>query len=521
MRRVHPLFLLTLILPLSADWRDDTGYNEFLVLAGANPPDGSGIFVLQSEASVVNMDPRFFTPDETNSQLDTKNFTIETPNGTPNSPTANSFHATTVARYFFGNQITSSGINSVAPGVTDIYVYEANTYLSDLVNNQISPTRKVHSNAWVGDDLDTNRQLILGLSDTNIKNNEFLTIGGLRNSSSEVLPDAYSNLLNGLTIGKSDGNHSSDETFRSDYFPGRVKPELVAPLSASSWSTGAGAGLAALLCDHANSISALNVAFDESEVMKAILLAGATRTQFDSWNRTTSRPLDPDRGAGEIHIANSYQILDAGRGAPGSISTTGWDFRSISSFQANTRSYNFSIPNGLVANDFTVALTWHHDPQVVASVVTDSSIAELSLSLSRLEGSSVIPIDLSDSPDNNIELIFQRNLPAGNYRLTVEVPSSNFLNNETTEYGLAWQTQLGQGPIFHTSLSPSSLPLVTVTGLQKGRTHVIERTDTLDPPNWQALSTFSAANWSLHTFEDPAGTSQSPDAFYRLRWDLP
>ena len=61
-----------------------------------------------------------------------------------------------------------------------------------------------------------------------------------------------------------------------------------------------------------------------SEVIKAMLMAGATKGEFanwidpttglvNPWNRTQTRPLDDVFGAGELNVYNSYLIGIGGK----------------------------------------------------------------------------------------------------------------------------------------------------------------------------------------------------------------
>ena len=519
-----PLFLASCaaitVAPAQFDWRDRTGYPEFLNLVGSNPPDGSGVLVIQAEAATTQGGNEHL-PDVNSSRLQNRTFT------SANGPYTFSGHANNVALTFYGDEVPNTIRGSVATGIDDILVYDANSYLNALFQDNLPTDRKVHSNAWIAPDLNSNglnlRTTILASSDNTIANRKFLTINGLNNGSGSVVPDVYGHLLNGLSVGLSEnlnsnvgpGNHSRGGTYRSDYFPGRSKPEIVVPSDFVSFGTGSVAGVAATLYDVADNSAALSDANDNSEVMKAILMAGATKEGLDGWDRTSSRPLDEVYGSGQINIANSYQILIAGsQNSTGTAQRTGWDFSSVSGFGTNTRNYNFTIPAAAPANILSAVLTWHH---VSASPASPSPIVNLDLALNRVTPDGLVLIDQSQSTVNNIEHIYRRQLAPGDYRLTVSVP----LTGATQSYGIAWQTQLGNKPYLHAN-ADAPAPEIALHGLVAGRPYQIQRTFSLSAPSWQTLHTFNAPADNLLDWSDPAGVSTTQNlAAYRLRWTTP
>ena len=86
-----------------------------------------------------------------------------------------------------------------------------------------------------------------------------------------------------------------------------------------------------------------------SEVMRAVLLAGATKEEIaDGWSHTDSQPLDSHFGAGELNVYNSYLMTLGGQFAGSSsepaaaAGTHGWDYQVVT--PSSDRYYNFEIP---------------------------------------------------------------------------------------------------------------------------------------------------------------------------------
>ena len=114
-------FLAVLVLVatplLWSSYKDTIRFTEletYTSLRGLELPDGSGVPVMMAEA----LSGSNYMPNTASSQFDDK-----TLNPMSGSSGTNS-HANTVANNFFGNS------TSIAPGVTDIDVYNANEYLN-------------------------------------------------------------------------------------------------------------------------------------------------------------------------------------------------------------------------------------------------------------------------------------------------------------------------------------------------------------------------------------------------------
>jgi hypothetical protein len=415
-----------------ADWRDEIGFTRLQLLAGSELPTMPSQKLTQVEASesVGN-----FQPDTTNPLFAGKTFT-------PKSGTSGvSGHATAVANFFYGS-------SSQLPGACDVHLYEANSWLNTgflrkgTSNAPLTETQAVQNHSWIGQLSASFTQAqatdICRRLDFAIHRDGFVSVVGVNNGSSITLPAILCHSYNTISVGRADGAHSAGVTT----FDGanRMKPDIVAPESATSWTTPIVAGAAGLL--HAkllnnNSITGANL----PRVAKALLLATATKDTVPDWNNTPASPLDSVYGAGELNICLAYTALRTGKAvASNSIlhPLRGWAADAVTSTTAKT--YYFNIPAGSPSTPFCAALTWHR-------IVTDnlvgnswgnlgSSLQDLSLRLYHATGFTLgSEIAASTSAVDNVELIYRSALPPGNYALKVENASSS-----SADFALAWHS---------------------------------------------------------------------------------
>lgn len=417
-----------------AGWMDDIGLTALRNELGGAMPTGAGITVSQIEAPFVTN----YIPDPNNSELLGKSFNLKS------GPSGVSGHATTVARNFYG---TSTG---VAPGVSTIDCYEAANFLTtgflQTGNNTKPPsveTRRIQNHSWVGEW--SYAQEAVRRFDYAILRDRFVAVVGLNNFSTNVVPGLMAHTYNGITVGQSTGDHSRGGT-RFDE-PGRLKPDLVSPsaFGGVSHSVAVVSGAAALLLQTADGNPALANARNNPEVIKAVLMAGATKSEFPTWTRTHTQPLDPVYGAGELNIYNSYHILVAGEQVPGTaitVSTTGWDFNSLSTSPAL---YFFEITEGNRLVDFSMALTWNRyvydsDPRPQYYSFA-ASVANLRLELYAATNFTLGSLlDWSDSSVDNVEHIYAAELTQGQYAILVTGDTAG------QAYALAWRGALVPEP---------------------------------------------------------------------------
>jgi len=437
----HRLLLLILGLGLSALWTsaghlDDIGLTALRAELGASAPTGAGIGISQVEAELGTN----YVADASTSELTGKTFTLKS------GATSASSHATLVARNVCGST------NGVAPGVTQIDAYEANAWLGSNALRTLSSqpplveSRRVQNHSWVGStetestDIDMLRRF-----DFAIARDGFLAAVAINNFTVNPLPVLLTHSYNSISVGQASGNHSAGLTTLDG--AGRIKPEIVAPASdyATSYSCGVVSGAAALLLKTADAAPALVNARSNSEVIKALLLAGAVKSPYPAWNRTPTQPLDLVYGAGRLNIQNSYHLLVAGEQAPSSsvtVSNRGWDFATTTASPAR---YFFDVPAGFALTNFSVILTWNRkiiDPDG-GSFNMQVSLANLDLRLRLATGFSPgAVVDSSVSTNQNIEHVFAT-LGPGRYALEVTNDTSG--TDYTLAWGGSWLAQISTG----------------------------------------------------------------------------
>ncbi len=411
----------SLLAQLPSVWHAQVGYtqliNEFGLVA-----DGSGLAVAQIEA--LEGGTRFM-PDDTNTDFVGKMFI----QGSPGSALP-SGHATGVGVGFYG--LT----NSIAPGITNITGFDANDWLGNQLgfNTGVDPTPQnfaVSNHSYVASGLTVaDATNLLQRFDFAINQTGMTAVVGVANSG--ALPQLLAPAYNSISVGRSNGAHSFGTT--TFYGAGRTKPEIVAPATSTSQATGWVSSGASLIFDAAMGSNAT-----QPEVIKAILLAGATKAEFPTWDRTTTRPLDEVFGAGEMNVYHSYRILAGGEtngtttepAAPAS--NEGWDYNAAA--PAGTPIfYDLDVQAG--AKDLSVILDWNID--VIDNDPTgdfnpSTILADMDLRLYDSTGNFLNTLlDSSLSTVDNVEHIFQSFLGPGRYTLEVR-------SNIAHDYGIAWR----------------------------------------------------------------------------------
>ncbi|MEO6740741.1 MAG: S8 family serine peptidase [Chthoniobacteraceae bacterium] len=427
--RAWPLIgiLCAPLAPLRADYRNDIGHAKLALELGGALPTGTGIGVTHVEASGTQTPPRPYMPDTTFAEFSGKTFTPLS------GSNAISGHATLVAQIFYGNA------SSVAPGITSIHNYDANDWLGGT-----SPTgflnfgtaappnaepQKVQNHSWIYVDPGVNPVVaaevveLLRRFDYAIDQSGFLGVVALNNGGFNNVPALLASSYNGVSVGRTDGLHSYGTNTADG--SGRMKPEIVAPAGATSYATPIVASAAAMLLQGAPPDAARPV------TMKAILMAGATKSQFTAWSRTTTRPLDTVFGAGQLNVYYSHHILAAGQQAASTSATVGrqgWDYRTTT---AGSQLYFFDVPTGGTSS-LSAILTWNRTISD-AFPSPSSSLANLTLKLYAASGFTVgAQIDSSESTVDNVEHVYARALTAGRYAIEVTADQSD------VAFGLAW-----------------------------------------------------------------------------------
>lgn len=432
------LLLCVTCFPLRgrADWKDDIGYSRLvksLSVLGIPIPNGNGVPISLVESGGSTYWPAHTHPDfqASSDPFNQATTFIDGSNGNK----AVSDHATSMSRWFFGHSI------SLAPGANTVTVYEASNYLENILRAPYgtpsgSQNFRVQNFSWIGTfdatphNPPTDSEIAQDVAalrrfDFVINRDNITAVVGINNNT-EPLPHLLGQSYNSIAVGKTNGIHSSGLTTLANYGPGRSKPDLVAPQGTASAATATVSSAATMLHGVVAGTDAA-----KSETMKAILMAGATKTEFSSWSRTTTQPLDDTFGAGELNVFNSYLMTQGGRFAGSKTSATvvgthGWDYQIASPGTSNSLKYKFQVPTGKTAPDLSILLTWNVD---VPTGFSSHQLANFNMTLTNSLGQIV---DQSLSTVDNVEHIYLTNLNAGDYTLTITTDTNR-------DFGLAWR----------------------------------------------------------------------------------
>lgn len=430
----HRLFLGSLVAliaacPLRADWKDDVGYTRLQQTYTSGVPTSAANGYTQTEAP----EGTNYAPDTTSALFSLHSFTFKSGDSTAIG------HAQSVASYFYGNP------SSLVPGPAPVDLYNADGWLNAEFlrygTAQLPPTesRRVQNHSWISSGALTDAQVTHANQrlDYAINRDGFTSVVGMGNGASATLPGLLGQGYHSLSVGLVNGNHSAG--FTAYDTAGRMKPDLVAFESVTSFSTPQVASAAALISEKIRNAysGSLSANADYPRLTKALLLAGAAKDPLSSWSRTdTSKPYDAVYGAGALNVFLAYRILTAGQqtaSSSGTVAESGWDVNT----SGGTRLYFFDIPSGVTASRFSAALTWHRS--VSANNIffgTASSLANLDLKLFTATGTDLgAQIDASLSTVDNVEHIYQATLSPGRYVLQVSLTSGT-----STTYALAWRT---------------------------------------------------------------------------------
>src|SRR5262249_32329763 len=130
-------------------------------------------------------------------------------------------------------------------------------------------------------------------------------------------------------------------------------------------------------------------------VIKAIIMASASKNPLPSWSHTFPAPLDPQYGAGQVNFNASYQVMTAGPQLASTTtlaSSTGWSYSSLnpSNSSGNTQTYFFQVPSGQ-PYDLSALLTWQRNITATLSGTYSfaPSLAAINLNLYQASGFTV------------------------------------------------------------------------------------------------------------------------------------
>ncbi len=387
------LILLTLALPppCLANWRENTGFLALLNEAGSSAPDGKGTSVCFAESSMHVNGIETWMLDPASEAF--KDKTIRDMSGAPRG--VYSSHATAVGRLFFGNG------TSMASGIDDVDVFAMGHWVQGgglRFGSALQPAVhecRIANHSWVGSGLKTPEQTteLLRRLDWWINQDEYLHTVGLANSVGAA-PVMLASAFNVISVGRSDGKHSRHTTALDElYTEGRIRPDLVVPITSTSAAAPIVAGAIAMLLEIAQAhpelstdpqktgmITRAGVAVSNAgraETIRAVLMAGADRLTHnrkhanivdyrqDKANQSANG-LDLRYGAGQLNIRRSYHVLMAGEqnsredSGPDAVQDLGFDYdpafggRDGSNIQAS-----YIVPAATGQRRLTVGLVWH------------------------------------------------------------------------------------------------------------------------------------------------------------------
>ena len=433
------LFLSLVSHAEAQQWKTLIGFDDLVTEFGGALETGSGVVVSQVEAP--NSDGNYLpdTIPPTASQFSGKTFVAGS------GASGISGHSRLVAVDFYGNT------GSVAPGVTDITVFEAQDWLDNVLNtvSGMDPDAQnfqLQNHSWIGNGFSVaDAEDILQRLDFTINQSGMLAVVGVNNGTNATLPQILAQGYNSISVGVTDGSHSATPT--TLYGAGRTKPEIVAPgflsnpnSTTTSRATANVSSASALLLEAGAGTDATQV-----ETMKAILMAGANKTTVANWDRTTTRPLDERFGAGELSVYNSYKILKAGEvdglsgGTGASIGEMGWDYNDeITSTDPVYYELDLSGETGEI-KELSIMLNWNIDVTDTDGSIffnATTSLANLDLRLyNSTAGFLDTLVDSSLSTVDNLEHIYLTDLLPGIYTIEVTTDTDH-------DYGLAWRTEI-------------------------------------------------------------------------------
>ena len=427
-------------------WQTEVGFSDLASEVGTALETGWGVDAAFVEAP--NSAGNYFV-DVNNGQFMSKTFVY----GSGVSGTSG--HANGVGSRFFGNTA------SLAPGVGidpnhPVTGFEANDWLNfglGFATGMDPPTQpyQVSNHSYIAI-LDSNftapmAENLLRRLDFAINQSGMLAVVGTNNGNDTTpLPALWVQGYNSISVGVTDGGHASSVIRGGTtlYGSGRIKPEIVAPSTYTSTSTPMVSSAAALLHEAGAGSDAV-----QSETLKALLLAGATKDEFSSWSRSPSQPLDLRFGAGELNIYHSYFMLQSGEtngttGVPSAaMGESGWDYEPAIE-AGGDRYYEFVVAENTLVAELSLVLTWNMEIIDINSGSQFSpveSLADMNLQFyNSTQGFLNELVDSSVSAIDNIEHIYLKHLTPGTYHLRVT-------SDLEFDYGLAWRSSVIAAPV--------------------------------------------------------------------------
>ena len=460
-------FVLATAIPALAG--NDVGYSDLVSRLGSATPTGASVVAATVEAR--NGSDNFY-PDQTSPEFAGKSF-IER-----SGDSSASGHATGVAVRQYGLD------TSMAPGIELIQLYEAGDWLfggflrtgSGTSNPLFNPGgTKVVNTSWVANfEVDGNPMYDLENEamrrlDFVVNRDGLIVTSGVQNGVAGLNDPLLSHAFNTIVVGRRDGQHVAAETGPNHDGPGRMKPEIVAPESVTSNASPVINSVASVLVEAARTTLAGTPGADRPEVIKAVLLAGATHENSVSgtWSNNpdttgsnrgiTIQPIDDIMGAGTVHVDRSHRILTAGE-QPGSAAVPaavnadelGWDLATVGT--GESRYWRVQVP--ALAPSVSIVATWNRE---IMSGFSAWSLADFDVTLYRvgpgnklqsLTGTAGVPYFsggnvVSASAVDSVEHLYVLDLEPGTYAIELSRLDGG---TSDADVAIAWQLPEIDGP---------------------------------------------------------------------------
>jgi hypothetical protein len=410
---------------------------------------GSGVTVGQAEADVSGINTFEVNPASVGQPQSLFAYYDDNGNVTSTYNAAEgSGHAIYVADNFY------SSTTGVAPGVQHVDNYSANYFWAGIINDGTPISDAIVNQSFIFTEGDGSPVSVADQQETDLLYDDYVAthqtifVSAVGNGGQVNAPGtAY----NGIGVGAYGGSSSTGPTIDN----GRSKPDIVAPASATSYSTPLVSGSAALLLQAGAAISSDAT---DPRTIKALLLNGAVKPS--GWTHTHTAPLDVNYGAGVLNVYNSYIQLEAGEQSPSAIShealggnhsalsggyaepLVGWDFTTFSSSSTQDVYNHYLVPTSSHAGSYTLTATLVWERPFETSV-TSNPINNLDLFLYDATRNTTTPLDYSDSTVDNVQELYDVGLTAGDtYDLEVfkaggTIGSEGNISNSET-YALAY-----------------------------------------------------------------------------------
>ncbi|MEQ9460996.1 MAG: S8 family serine peptidase [Phycisphaeraceae bacterium] len=373
-------------------------------------------------------------------------------------------HATATSRVIYG----STGI---APGIRTVHAFSTLGWLTESylrLNSDLPPLQddpiRVFNHSWISESHQGVEQLLRRV-DYQIDTRDVIMAVGVNNGADSPIPAALASAYNVIAVGAINGLSSRGRTEVDGI--GRSKPDLVAPGGQTSFTTPAVTAIVACLLEAAGKLDNHADIAQRSEVIKAALLAGATKP--DGWTREPGRPLADRWGAGVANIDNALKILMAGRMELDDLPVVnteptaftgrivrryGWAFDTLTNGQ--TRS--IELKANRILGPISIMIVWNRKihGEVIGPPFAPRDIwlpvpllSDLDLRLIALPDVDTAPnasqtvFASSSSRVDNVEHLYIEALPPGRYRLEItRHPYPLTRQPRDQDYALAWRIEL-------------------------------------------------------------------------------